>query len=127
MGGALRPALPFCNNTDLDSQSVNTMSVGESFFTYWYFHIPNLVLAALIYTLIGRYLLTLFFRKKPDAVILRVFQSVTDPALKLIRVITPVVVPNGLVMVFAIVWLMAARMFWFLTCVAAGMSPSLGA
>lgn len=103
------------------------MSVAENFFTYWYFHIPNLVLAALIYTLIGRYLLTLFFRKKPDAVILRVFQSVTDPVLKAIRIITPAIVPNGLVMVLAIAWLMAARMFWFLTCVAAGMSPTLGA
>ena len=103
------------------------MSVGESFFTYWYFHIPNLILAALIYTLIGRYLLTLFFSKKPDAVILRVFQSITDPVLRAVRVITPAIGPNGLVLVFAIVWLMAARMFWFLTCVAAGMSPTMGA
>ncbi len=103
------------------------MSVGQNFFTYWYFHIPNLIMAALIYTLIGRYLLTLFFRKNPNAVILRVFQSVTDPVLKAVRVITPAVVPNGLVMVFAIAWLMAGRMFWFLTCVAAGMSPTLGA
>jgi len=102
------------------------MSVTESFFTYWYFHIPNFILAALIYTLIGRYLLSLLFQKKPDAVILRVFQSITDPVLKAVRVITPAVVPNGLVMVFAIVWLMAARMFWFLTCVAAGMSASVG-
>ena len=103
------------------------MSVGENFFTYWYFHVPNLIMAALIYTLIGRYLLTLLFRKNPDAVILRVFQSVTDPVLRVIRVITPAVVPNGLVMVFAIAWLMAGRMFWFSTCVAAGMSPTVGA
>ena len=103
------------------------MSVGENFFNYWYFHVPNLIMAALIYTLIGRYLLTLIFRKNPNAVILRVFQSVTDPVLRGVRVITPAVVPNGLVMVFAIAWLMAARMFWFLTCVAAGMSPTVGA
>ncbi len=103
------------------------MAVGESFFSHWYFHIPNLVMAALMYTLIGRYLLTLFFRKKQDAVILRVFQSVTDPLLKAVRVITPAVVPNGLVLVFAIAWLMAARMFWFLTCVAGGMNPAVGA
>lgn len=103
------------------------MSVGENFLTYWYFHIPNMILAALIYTLIGRYLLTLLFRKNPDAVILRVFQAITDPVLKAIRFITPAVVPNGLVMVFAIAWLMAARMFWFLTCVAAGMTPTIGA
>ncbi len=103
------------------------MSISESFFTYWYFHIPNLILSALIYTLIGRYVLSLFFRNNPDAVIFRVFRSVTDPILKAVRVITPAVVPNGVVMVFAIVWLMAARMFWFLTCVAAGMAPSIGA
>lgn len=103
------------------------MSVGENFFTYWYFHIPNLVLAALIYTLIGRYLLSLFFRKNQDAVMLRVFAAITDPVLKAVRAITPAVVPNGVVMVFAIAWLMAARMFWFVTCVAAGMSPTVGA
>jgi YggT family protein len=107
-------------------KSERAMSVAESFFTYWYFHIPNLILAALIYTLIGRYLLTLFFRKNPDAVMLRVFQSITDPVLKAIRVVTPAIVPNGLVIVFAIAWLMAARMFWFLTCVAAGMSADVG-
>jgi hypothetical protein len=103
------------------------MSVAESFFTYWYFHIPNFILAALIYTLVGRYLLSLFFRKKPDAVILRVFEAITDPILSAVRFITPAVVPNGLVLVFAVAWLMAARMFWFLTCVAAGMSASVGA
>jgi len=102
------------------------MSVAENFFTYWYFHIPNFILAALIYTLIGRYLLGLLFSKKPEAVILRVFESITNPILKVVRFITPAVVPNGLVLVFAVAWLMAARMFWFLTCVAAGMSPSVG-
>jgi uncharacterized protein YggT (Ycf19 family) len=102
------------------------MTPTESFFLHWYFHIPNLLMAALIYTLIGRYLLTLFFGAGSQAVILRVFASVTDPLLKLVRVITPAVVPNGLVLVLTIAWLMAARMFWYLTCVAAGMRPSLG-
>lgn len=103
------------------------MNPTDSFLTYWYFHIPNLVLAALIYTLIGRYLLSLLFRRNPDAVILKVFSSITDPVLKLVRAVTPAIVPNGVVMVFAIAWLMAARMFWFLTCVALGMRPSMGA
>lgn len=102
------------------------MTPTQSFFEFWYFHIPNLVMAALIYTLIGRYLLTLFFARNPDAVILKVFSSVTDPVLRLVRAITPAIVPNGLVLVFSIVWLMALRMFWFLTCVAAGMKPSVG-
>lgn len=103
------------------------MSPTESFLTFWYFHIPNLAMAALIYTLIGRYLLGLFFAKQPDAVILKVFSSVTDPVVGVVRVITPAIVPQALVVVFAIAWLMALRLAWFLTCVAAGMKPSMGA
>lgn len=97
----------------------------DSFLTHWYFHLPNLAMAALIYTLIGRYLLSLFFNADSQAVILVVFKSITDPILKVVRVITPQIVPNGLIIVFAVVWLMAARMFWFLTCVAAGMRPGI--
>lgn len=102
------------------------MTPTQSFLTYWYYHIPNLALAALIYTLLGRYLLMLLFRRNPDAVLLKVFATVTDPVLKGVRAVTPSIVPNGLLMVFAIAWLMALRMFWFLTCVAAGMRPTMG-
>lgn len=103
------------------------MTPTQSFFAHWYFHVPNLVMAALIYTLIGRYLLELLLAKRPDAVLLNVFRSITSPIVGAVRAITPAIVPDGLVVVFAIVWLLAARMFWFLTCVAAGMRLSLGA
>lgn len=102
------------------------MSPTESFATHWYFHIPNLILAALIYTLIGRYILELMFAKKPDAVILTVFRRVTQPVVSAVRAITPAVVPSGLVMVLAIVWLMAARMFLYLTIIASGVKPFMG-
>lgn len=102
------------------------MSAQDSFLTHWYYHVPNLLMAAMIYTLIGRYLLELFFAKQPDAVLLRVFRSVSDPIVKLVRLVTPAIVPNGLIIVFTMAWLMAARMGWFLTCVAAGMRPNIG-
>lgn len=102
------------------------MTPTQSFFEHWYFHVPNLLMAAMIYSLIGRYVLELFFAKNPDAVILKVFRTVTDPVVRLIRLITPRIAPDGLVIVFTICWLMAGRMFWFLTCVAAGMRPSIG-
>jgi len=102
------------------------MSLQDNFLAHWYYHIPNLVMAAMIYTLVGRWLLELFFAKRPDAVILRVFRSVTDPLLRAVRVITPRIVPNGLIIVFTAAWLMAARMFWFLTCVAFGMRIKIG-
>lgn len=101
------------------------MTPTESFLAHWWFHVPNLIMAALIYTVIGRYLLELVFNGK-DVVILKVFRSVTDPVVKLARLITPAIVPNGLVIVFSIFWLMALRMFWFLTAVAAGMQPTSG-
>ncbi len=102
------------------------MSPTQSFLTYWYFHIPNLALAALVYTLLGRYVLGLFFKADSEAVMLKVFRSITDPILNGVRAITPAVVPNGLVLVFAVLWLIALRMFWFLTCVAAGMKLTAG-
>lgn len=101
------------------------MTPTESFFAHWYFHLPNLVMAALIYSLIGRYLLELFFAKKPDAVILKVFRQVTQPVVGAVRAVTPLVVPDGLVVILAIVWLMALRMFLYLTIIAAGVKPFL--
>jgi hypothetical protein len=103
------------------------MTPTQSFLTYWWYHVPNLAMAALIYTLVGRYLLELLFANRSDAVLLRAFRGVTEWFVRLVRAITPAVVPNGLVIVFAIVWLMAARMFWFLTAVAAGMRLDIGA
>ncbi len=101
------------------------MTATDAFTTYWWFHIPNLALAALIYTLIGRYALELFFRGR-EVVILKVFRTVTRPVVGAVRAITPAIVPDGLVIVFAIAWLMAARMLWFLNAVAFGMRASSG-
>jgi hypothetical protein len=99
--------------------------VSDSFFTHWYFHVPNLLLAALIYSLIGRYLLELLLARKPDAVILQVFRQVTQPVVGAVRAITPLVVPDGIVVILSIVWLMALRMLLYLTIIAAGVKPFL--
>lgn len=103
------------------------MTPTDSFFAHWYFHVPNLIMAALIYSLIGRYLLELFFAGKPDVVILKVFRQITDPVVLLTRSVTPAIVPQGLVVVLAVVWLMALRMFLYLTIIAAGVKPFLNA
>jgi uncharacterized protein YggT (Ycf19 family) len=102
------------------------MTLLDNFWGYWYFHIPNLVLAALIYTLIGRYVLELLFSKTPDVVIIKVFRQITDPVLRIVRAITPAVVPNGLTIVFAIVWLFGLRMFLLLTVLATGVRLTTG-
>jgi YggT family protein len=80
----------------------------DRFLGYWYFHIPHLLMAALIYTLVGRHnLLSIFFKRKPDAVLPLAFARITDLILHAVRVTTPAIVANGLLMIFAIAWLRA--------------------
>jgi YggT family protein len=104
------------------------MTATESFFAHWYFHVPNLIMSALMYTLIGYFVLAVIFGyfKRSDAVVLKVFGNVVSPVLKSVRLVTPAIVPNGVIPVFSIAWLMALRIFWFLTCVAMGMRPQIG-
>jgi len=103
------------------------MSANQSFLSYWLFHLPNFVLAAATYTLVGRYVLALFFRGKGhDRVIMRAFISLTDPILRAVAAVTPRVVPRGLVLIFAVVWLLALRMALFLGFALAGFRFGVG-
>ena len=49
--------------------------------TYWYFHLPNFVLAALMYTLLGRALLGLIVEPDSQNYIWRFFCRITDPVV----------------------------------------------
>ncbi|MGQ3354253.1 MAG: YggT family protein [Phreatobacter sp.] len=93
----------------------------------WLYHGPNLLLAAMLYTLIGRYILSLLFKPDSDKVIWRVFAQITDPVLGAVRTITPAIVPNGLVMIAAIFWLVILRMLWLLIAAMFGFLPKVGA
>lgn len=101
------------------------MSASDSFIAHWYFHLPNLLLAALFYTLIGRIILGMVFRLGADRAMMRVFAGITDPVLHMAAAVTPRVVPPGLVLVFALVWLLLLRLVLFVTAVAFGMRPSV--
>jgi hypothetical protein len=77
---------------------------------FWLFTLPNYLLAAAMYTLMGRYLLSLVFKPDSELVIWRVFCQLTDPILYTVRALTPAMVPSGLVMVLAIVWILILRL-----------------
>lgn len=94
---------------------------------FWLFQIPNLFLAAVMYTLIGRFLLSLFFNPASDKVIWRVFVQITDPFVKVARIVTPQVVPVQLLVLFAAIWTLLARIGFFLTLAASGLRPTVGA
>lgn len=90
---------------------------------FWLFQVPNFLLAIAIYTLIGRYILSIFFRPGSEAVIWKVFCQITDPILSVVGAITPRIVPPPLVILLAVVWLMMARILLFLAIRASGLTP----
>jgi YggT family protein len=47
--------------------------------TYWYYHLPDYLLAAVMYTVLGRVALSLFL--EPDSSNYICFRRVTDPAI----------------------------------------------
>jgi uncharacterized protein YggT (Ycf19 family) len=67
---------------------------------YWYFHLPNFVLAAVMYSLLGRIILSFFAPLDWKNYIWRAFVRITDPVVRLVRFITPAVLPDVLVLVF---------------------------
>lgn len=94
-----------------------------NFWSYWYFHIPNFILAALMYTLLGRFALGLFVPENWDNYIWRFFKAVTDPVLRLVRAVTPQVLQQPVVIVFGVLWLMLARIVYFVALANAGLAP----
>src|SRR5262249_9473972 len=79
----------------------------DGFLAYWYLQLPSWLLAALIYLLIGRLVLSAVLRA--DNPLVRVLAVLTNPVAKALAAITPRVVPPALVLVFAIMWLLSAR------------------
>jgi YggT family protein len=101
--------------------------VSNPFFTYWWFHLPNLVMATLMYTAIGRFVLTFVFDPGSPNYIWRFFVRITDPVLKLVGFVTPRAVPPLVVLLFSVVWLFAARAALLLLVTMTGVAPTTGA
>ena len=90
---------------------------------FWIFQAPNLILAAMMYTLIGRFLLSLVFPPESDKVLWRVFAQVTDPVVNAVGFMTPALVPELVIVLFAVVWILLARVVLFFTLRAYGLIP----
>lgn len=78
-----------------------------SFWSQWYLQLPNFILAVVMYTMLGRALLGLFVDADSKNYIWRGFCAITDPALKLISVVTPKATVPVVLWLFGFVW-----MFW---------------
>lgn len=78
-----------------------------SIFSYWIYQLPNFVLAAVMYTMLGRVLLGLFVDPDSPNYIWRFFCRITDPVVAVIALVTPKIAPPVILWLFGFVWL-----FW---------------
>lgn len=93
--------------------------------TYWYFHVPNFLLAALMYTLLGRVLLGLIVDQNSHNYIWRFFCRVTDPFVRVTAMVTPQAAAPVVVWLFAFVWLFWIRIGFYALFAISGFSPRL--
>jgi hypothetical protein len=88
------------------------MPSGASFVTYWYLHVPSLLLGAFIVLMLVRLLLTPLL--SADNSVMRLLAAVTAPVVATVGAVTPRIVPLPGVLALGVVWLAALRVsvFW---------------
>jgi YggT family protein len=96
------------------------------FLTYWYFHLPNFVLAALMYTLLGRALLGLIVAPDSPNYIWRFFCLITDPFVAVIAHVTPKAAAPVVLWLFGVVWLFWLRVLLLYGLLVLGLAPRAG-
>ena len=95
------------------------------FLRYIYFHIPNYVLAALMYTCFGVFLLDIFFRPGSSNPIYRAFHRIADPFFRLLAPVTPGFLPPFLIPLYAAFWTIFLRMLFYMLLFSLGLAPRL--
>ncbi|MFD2183002.1 hypothetical protein [Rhodoplanes azumiensis] len=73
----------------------------------WLLFVPNFILAALMYTLLGRAVLGLVVGTDSTNYIWRFFCRVTDPVVAVVALVTPKAAAPVIIWLFSVVWL-----FW---------------
>ena len=97
----------------------------SDFLRYIYFHIPNYVLAALMYTCFGVFLLDIFFRPGSSNPIYRAFHRIADPFFRLLAPVTPGFLPPFLIPLYAAFWAIFLRMLFYMLLFSWGLAPRL--
>lgn len=95
------------------------------FWTYWYYHLPNYVLAAVMYTLLARFVMQFFAPPTWDNYIWRWFLRLTNWAIAVTRVATPRVIGPSLLPLFAALWIFFLRLAATLLLASQGLTPTL--
>jgi YGGT family len=96
----------------------------SSFLAYWYYYIPDYVLAAVMYTVLGRVALSLFLDADSPNYIWRFFCRITDPAIGVFAQVTPKATAPIVLWLFSFVWLFWLRYALRILYVGAGLIPA---
>jgi hypothetical protein len=92
--------------------------------SYWYFYLPDYVLAVLMYTVLGRAALSLFHDAQSQNYIWRFFCNVTDPVIAAVAQVTPRAAVPLILWLFSFVWLFWLRFVLRVGYAAAGLLPT---
>ena len=101
------------------------MGTSYPILSYWYYHLPNFVLAAVMYTLLGRVLLGLLLDHDSPNYIWRFFCRVTDPVVAAVALVTPKAAAPVVVWLFGVVWLFWLRVGLLFAFLFLGLAPRL--
>ena len=101
------------------------MGTSHPLLTLWYFHLPNFVLAALMYTLLGRALLGLIVGPDSSNYIWRFFCRITDPIVAVVALVTPKAAPQVVLWLFGVVWMFWLRVLLLNVFLALGAMPRM--
>jgi YggT family protein len=97
-----------------------------SLVSYWYYHLPNFVLAALMYTVLGRALLGLVVADDSKNYIWRFFVRFTDPVIAVFAAVTPKAVAPVVLWLFTFVWLFWIRVILHIGLLSLDLAPKMG-
>ena len=89
------------------------MNVSDLMISLWYFHLPNFILAIVMYTLLGRVLFGLIVDHEFQEFHLAFLLHLTDPFLKVFALVTPKATAPVVLWLFGFVWL-----FWLRVAIA---------
>ena len=93
---------------------------------FWFFQVPNFILAALMYTLFGRVLLGLMVEPSSTNYIWRFFCRMTDPFVALVALVTPKATVPVVIWLFGVVWLFWLRVLLLHAFLLSGVVPRAG-
>ncbi len=102
------------------------MSSANPLLASWLYLAPNFILAALMYTLLGRALLGLFVPPDSPNYIWRFFCRVTDPVVAAVALVTPKAASPVIIWLFGVVWLFWLRVGMLYLFVVTHAAPKVG-